>query len=234
MAKKRTENELNTSVDLVDPSASAGSSGGDDWDQLFDPAAQGELVLQAGPEVTEAEEASPTSTRYLGFRLGQEHYAVPILHLSEVVRFQEITAVPRVRSFVRGIISVRGTIVPILDLQRRLSQLEEADEGISAPVASASSCERDPVSQQSNLDRRVLITQHGEEVFGLLVDEVSDVFVADLDDIEPPPATLPRRLLEFVSGIARVQGRIHTVLEVSAVLRFSAVAPAFRGAEVVR
>lgn len=89
-------------------------------------------------------------------------------------------------------------------------------------------------SAAANLARRVLITQHGGEVFGLLVDEVSDVFVADPNDIEPPPATLPRRLLEFVAGIARVQGRIHTVLEVPAVLRFSAVARAYRRGKAVR
>jgi purine-binding chemotaxis protein CheW len=141
-----------------------------------------------------------------------------------------------VRSFVRGIISVRGTIVPILDLQRRLSQQEESDLGTSVPVASmpTNDVASGGQSVEANLQRRVLITQLGGEVFGLLVDEVSDVFVADPDDIEPPPATLPRRLLEFVSGIARVQGRIHTVLEVPAVLRFSAVARAYRRAEVVR
>lgn len=234
MAKKRTEDELPIPPDLVEASTVVGSSRGDDWDQLFDPGADADLVPMADPEVAEAEDAPPMSTRFLGFRLGREHYAVPILHLSEVVRFQEITAVPRVRPFVRGIISVRGTIVPILDLQRRLSQREDPDEETSAPARIDPAGAEDPVRKRSNVDRRVLITQHGGEVFGLLVDEVSDVFAADSTDIEPPPATLPRRLLDFVSGIARVQGRIHTVLEVPAVLRFSAVDPDFRGSEVVR
>jgi len=234
MAKKRIEDDLPIPPDLVDATTPAGSSRGDDWDQLFDPRADAELVPMVDPEVAEAEDAPPVSTRFLGFRLGREHYAVPILHLSEVVRFQEITAVPRVRSFVRGIISVRGTIVPIVDLQRRLSQQEDADEGISPPARIDPADAEDPARQWSNLDRRVLITQLAGEVFGLLVDEVSDVFVADPTDLEPPPATLPRRLLDFVSGIARVQGRIHTVLEVPAVLRFSAVDPAFGGSEVAR
>lgn len=225
MSKKRTDSKMPIPPDLVDSSTRDGGVGGDEWDQLFSPEMGAALVERVEPEpAVEEEDAAPVSTRFLGFRLGQEHYAVPILHLSEVVRFQEITAVPRVRSFVRGIISVRGTIVPILDLQRRLSQREESPEG----GADA------PRPTRSSADRRVLITHHSGEVFGLLVDEVSDVFVADPSDIEPPPATLPRRLLEFVSGIARVQGRIHTVLEVPAVLRFSAVAPAFRGAEVAR
>jgi purine-binding chemotaxis protein CheW len=231
MTKKRTPNDLPIPPDLVGSSGPAGSAGADEWDQLFNPEAGADPMVLAHAEVAEEDEAPPVSTRFLGFRLGQEYYAVPILHLSEVVRYQEITAVPRVRRFVRGIISVRGTIVPIVDLRRRLSQ--QPDEGTSAPAGTAPTDDEDPVRWRSNVDRRVLITRHGGEVFGLLVDEVSDVFVADPADIEPPPATLPRRLLEFVSGIARVQGRIHTVLEVSSVLRFSAVDPAFRGAEVV-
>lgn len=235
MAKKRTESEMPVPPDLVDSSTQSGPAGADEWDRLFSPEVGAAPVeLHEAQTTEEDEEAAPVSTRFLGFRLGSEHYAVPILHLSEVVRFQEITAVPRVRPFVRGIISVRGTIVPILDLRRRLSQHEESQEGTSAPGGSEGATEQGPKPPHSNLDRRVLITQHGGEVFGLLVDEVSDVFVADPNEIEPPPATLPRRLLEFVSGIARVQGRIHTVLEVPAVLRFSAVAPAFRSAEGVR
>lgn len=235
MAKKRTDSEMPVPPDLVDSSLRSGPAGADEWDRLFNPEVGAAPMERHQPQASdEDDEAAPVSTRFLGFRLGREHYAVPILHLSEVVRFQEITAVPRVRPFVRGIISVRGTIVPILDLQRRLSQREEPKEGTSAQAAPDAVTEDASQPTRSNLDRRVLIAHHSGEVFGLLVDEVSDVFVADPSDIEPPPATLPRRLLEFVSGIARVQGRIHTVLEVPAVLRFSAVAPAFRGAEVVR
>lgn len=233
MAKKRNETGLLIPPDLADSSGPAVSAGSDDWDVLFGAEAEDEFMPMVDPAADEGEDAAPVSTRYLGFRLGQEHYAVPILHLSEVVRVQEITAVPRVRSFVRGIISVRGTIVPILDLRRRLSQQQESDEGTSASAPNGGDASYGE-SSAVNAERRVLITQHGGEVFGLLVDEVSDVFVADPNDIEPPPATLPRRLLEFVSGIARVQGRIHTVLEVPAVLRFSAVARAYRRAEVVR
>ena len=60
----------------------------------------------------------------------------------------------------------------------------------------------------------------------MLVDEVSDVFSLEPHEIEPPPATLPRRVIEFVAGIARVQGQIHTLLDLPALLRFDAVARA--------
>ncbi len=232
MAKTRNQSTLPVPPDLVEPSGTGGGLGSDDWDQLFSPEADDQRVSLADPEVTEAEAAPPVSNRFLGFRLGQEYFAVPILHLSEVVRFQEITPVPRVRHFVRGIISVRGTIVPILDLRRRLAQRKESDEEVSTPSVSDPARRAASAGEGTDELRRVLITEHDGEVFGLLVDEVSDVFVVDPDDVEPPPVTLPRRLLEFVSGIARVQGRIHTVLEVPAVLRFSAVARAFRTAEV--
>jgi purine-binding chemotaxis protein CheW len=234
MGKNKTESDLPIPPDLVGVTGLEEASGSDDWDQLFSPEADDQLVSVPNPEVAGEEDAAPVSTRFLGFRLGKEYFAIPILHLSEVVRFQEITAVPRVRRFVRGIISVRGTIVPILDLQRRLSQPRSSGEPSATTTGAGASDPRDQGRSGVDEDRRVLITQHGAEVFGLLVDEVSDVFVAEPDDIEPPPATLPRRLLDFVSGIARVQGRIHTVLEVSAVLRFTAVARAYRPAEVVQ
>ncbi len=233
MSRKRTENENPIPPDLVTSSGPTGVVSGDDWDRLF---GGDEDTESFAYEYTEEDDdqAAPVSTRYLGFRLGQEHFAVPILNLSEVVRYQEITAVPRVRPFLRGIISVRGTIVPIVDLRMRLAQGSDARERTlvagAGATASAGGDGSGPGVPQARVRpgssaRRVLITRHDEDVFGLLVDEVSDVFVAEEGEVEPPPATLPKRLLEVVTGIARVEGRIHTVLDVPAVLRFSAVAP---------
>ncbi|MFH2009718.1 MAG: chemotaxis protein CheW [bacterium] len=224
--KKSTESELPVVRDLAETSQTPTISKSDEWDQLFDPEVFAGDVVELEAAAPELEQAAPVTIRYLGFRLGSEYYAVPILNLSEVVRCQEITAVPRVRSFVRGIISVRGAIVPIVDLQQRLAQSGEEEGSSRVPFGAG------PAGARAS-DRRVLITRHEGEAFGLLVDAVSDVFVLEPGEIEPPPATLPRRLLEFVSGIARVQGRIHTVLEVPAVLRFQAVARAFRGTEAV-
>lgn len=182
----------------------------DDWDLLFDGDAE---PGAAAPVDSAPVEEAPTATRYLGFRMGSELYAVPLGELAEVVRYSEITPVPRVRPFIRGIVSVRGTIVPIVDLRRRLSTALEREEPAPEP-----SGRRSQGSQ-----RRILITSMGGESFGLLVDEVSHAFQLEPHEVEPPPVTLPRRLLEYVAGIGRVEGRIYILLDLPVVLRFDAV-----------
>jgi purine-binding chemotaxis protein CheW len=198
------------------------SDGLDDWDSLFDPGAAEPsappiaLELEEGQEV---EPEAPLSERYLGFRLGSEYYAVPVLKLSEVVLSREICPVPRVKPFVRGVFSVRGTIVPVVDLRRRL----DFDSGAGTPGAVAP--EATFGGGAADTDReRVLITRMGGETFGLLVDEVTHPFSIEADEVEPPPPSLPRRLVEFVEGIGRVDERIHILLDLDVVLRFDAVA----------
>lgn len=192
----------------------------DDWDDLFSPE---DLLEEAPAPADDTEEAAPTAVRYLGFRLGGELYAAPILRLSEVVRDQVATRVPRVKKYVRGIISVRGTIVPIIDLRQRLAESTDNEAALveDVPEPADEGGESEATEESS---RRVLISRKDAEVYGLLVDAVSDVFVLEPEDIEPPPATLPKRLLEFVEGIARVGGHIHTVLDLDAVTSFDAVA----------
>ncbi len=203
--------------------ARPGVSGGlDDWDSLFDPGAAEPSATPLALELEEEQEAepeAPLSERYLGFRLGSEYYAVPVLKLSEVVLRREVCHVPRVKPFVRGVFSVRGTIVPVVDLRRRL----DFDPGSVAPAAVAPEDPGDEASAGTDRER-VLITRMGGETFGLLVDEVTHPFNLEADEVEPPPPSLPRRLVEFVEGIGRVEERIHILLDLDVVLRFDAVA----------
>lgn len=206
------------------PSLSADVDGADDWDQLFVQSEGDEdegLLLPE--EVTAPEiEVAPLAERYLGFRLGPEYYGVSIEQLSEVVRAVAVTPVPRVRSYLLGIISVRGAIVPVVDLRHRLSDAG-ALKGAGLRSLAATELER---KQQ-----RVLITHQAGEVFGLLVDEVTHSFHLEAEQVEQPPQTLPRRLLEFVSGIGRVAERVHILLDLDVVLRFDALVRAASGEE---
>lgn len=223
------------------PSASSSASLLDDWDLLF----EGEEPAAPSPEV-EAEPV-PTAIRFLGFRVGPQLYAVALAELSEVVRDAEITPVPRLRPFVRGIVSVRGTIVPIVDLRRRLAYGVDAGpsgrdgiDGTSVGVCEAGPCAHliaegggsdvETIGSQTETRsvaslRRILITSFGGESFGLLVDEVTHPFALEPHEVEPPPVTLPRRLHDLVLGIGRVEDCIHILLDLSVVLRFDAVLP---------
>jgi len=204
------------------PPAMAGSpvrqgvQGQDDWDQLFVQTDGEEDDVQPLEEEVSLPDAdvAPLAERYLGFRLGEEHYGVSIEQLSEVVRSVEVTPVPRVQPYLLGIISVRGVIVPVVDLRLRLSGVRATrgrGERGSAPV------------DGEDKQQRVLITHQAGEVFGLLVDEVTHPFRLEAEEVEEPPQTLPRKLLEFVEGIGRVDERVYILLDLDVVLRFDAL-----------
>lgn len=228
----RTQEPPPRKVTEPGPSTSGASSLLDEWDLLFD-----QDGASAPATITEIE-AIPTSTatRYLGFRVGAQLYAVPLAELTEVIRDAEITAVPRLRPFVKGIVSVRGTIVPIVDLKRRLAvggegsgaSLEGGDAEGQPLSLNASQGPADrvlPGARSGASQRRILVTSFGGEFYGLLVDEVTHPFALEPHEVEPPPVTLPRRLHEIVQGIGLVADRIHILLDLSVVLRFDAVLP---------
>jgi purine-binding chemotaxis protein CheW len=134
----------------------------------------------------------------LSFRLANEIYALDLLRIREIIRPQALTEVPRAPGFVPGIISVRGTVVPVVDLRLRLR----------LPAA--------PPSKPS----RILIVSKAGELYGLVVDEVRQVERLAPDEIEPPPAVIGGLEAEFLAGIGRTQGRMLILLNFDAVLAF--------------
>ena len=197
-----------------EPAPGPAPSSTDDWDRLFEPAVTPwEEPAALAPDAPQAE-------RYLGFRLGDEHYAAPIADLTEVVRVPPVTFVPRVRSFVRGVGTVRGTVLPIIDLRQRLLAGAEEDAGAAPPGPGARS-----ETATDERHARLLVTRLGGEAQGLLVDAVDDVFALEPSAIEAPPAHLPRRLTELLVGVARHEGRLHLLVDLRAALDFVAPLP---------
>ncbi|MCS6913782.1 MAG: chemotaxis protein CheW [Myxococcales bacterium] len=127
----------------------------------------------------------------LTFSIGTEEYALGIECIREIIKNRPITEVPRVPPFIAGIISVRGVVMPVLDMRIRL---------------------RMPPQPLSDKARILVVTQPGMEgqgnaardVFGMLVDRVHHVVRLHDADIEPP-TVLTGREVEFVAGIGRLQ-----------------------------
>ena len=132
---------------------------------------------------------------YVTFALAGEAYAVPIAHIAEILKPLPITPVPRAPRVVIGVMTVRGRLVTVIDLRRRL-RLPEAD-----------------VDHRT----RILITDTGDERIGLLVDEVMQVHRLAESEIEPRDV-LGGDPQPYLAGIGRPEGALLTLLDLRPIL----------------
>jgi purine-binding chemotaxis protein CheW len=132
----------------------------------------------------------------LAFRLADEEYAVDILMIREIIRLVDITRVPRRPSFVKGIISLRGTIIPVIDLRTRLGLAESA----------------------SDRSTRILVVGLGRGLIGVIADSVTEVVKVALSHIEPPPAAGGGSSSGHLKGVTRVNGRLLILLDLEKVI----------------
>lgn len=144
--------------------------------------------------------------RYLTFVLGGEVYALPILDITEIMEFRSLTVVPMMPSFIRGVINLRGRVVPVVDMAARFGRgMTQVARRTSIIIVETS----------------VSAGDDGEEPgsdMGIMVDAVNKVVHLSADDIEPPPAFGAGIRSDFISGMAKYDGQFIIVLDVSHVL----------------
>ena len=133
--------------------------------------------------------------RYLTFRLDWEIYGVPILDVREIIEMQDITPVPRTQSFVRGVINLRGKVLPLVDLKLRF--------GLQ-PL------------QAGELTVIVVLQTGGGRPFGCLVDEVLEVQWMGPESLSESP--LQGGAEEFLAGMGKVKDRLVFLLDLAAPL----------------
>lgn len=127
---------------------------------------------------------------YLSFRVSDETYGINIMDIKEIIKPREVTEVPRAPAFVSGVISLRGIIIPIIDMRERLGLSRETVTG----------------------RERVIVVRHGESFSGLHVDEIIQVVKIAAECLEAAPAVLDGIDRDFVNGIGRAQGRMIILL----------------------
>lgn len=132
---------------------------------------------------------------YLCFRVSDEIYGINIMDIKEIIKPREVTEVPRSPSFVSGIISLRGIIIPIIDMLDRLGLQREKVTG----------------------RERVIVVRNGDVFSGLLVDEIIQVVHIANDCLEAAPAVLEGIDRDFVSGIGRADGRMIILLNLETI-----------------
>ncbi len=175
----------------------------------FDPLAvllAGRLASAGNEESTDIIDAEVSSDsqapcKYLCFRVAAEEYAISLMEIKEIVKPRAVTEVPHAPDFIKGIISLRGMVMPVFDLRLRLGFPES-----------------DPTGME-----RFIIVKKGEGFCGLIVDEVYQVISLDRNPIEKPPAVLEGADREFVAGIGRRDEHVFILMDLEKVLDISLI-----------
>lgn len=139
---------------------------------------------------TDVQETSEAVLEFLCVRVSDEVYGINIMDIKEIIKPREVTEVPRAPAFVSGVLSLRGTIIPIIDMRIRL--------GLSHD---------DPTGKE-----RVVVIKNGTSFSGLLVDEVIQVVQVQQGAVEAAPTVLDGIDRDFVSGIGRSDSRLIIIL----------------------
>jgi len=142
-----------------------------------------------------------TTSKYLTFVLATEEYAVDILRVQEIKGWNKVTTIPNTPNYICGVINLRGTIVPIIDLRLRFT-LERLEYGPMTVVVVV----------------RVLSVEMKERIMGIVVDAVSDVYDISESEIKPPPDFGSVISIEFVRGLATVGEKMVIVLDIDRLL----------------
>ena len=123
--------------------------------------------------------------------LADEHYGLDIARVFEIIRHQPVTPVPRAPSFVKGVINLRGRIIPVVDLRGRFGMAEA----------------------EATKESRIVVAESGATRVGLIVDSVSEVLLVPLDAVEATPEVAAGDDAEYLRGIAKLGDRLVLLLE---------------------
>lgn len=143
---------------------------------------------------------SALAGKYLTFRLAEEEYGLEILKVQEIIQMQSVTKVPRTPSYVGGVINLRGKVIPVIDLRKKLG-----------------------LPSVSNTEKTCIIVvqierDSGKMVTGIIIDEVKEVLDISADHIEETPDFGSRINTEFIMGIGKIGQSVKILLDIDKVM----------------
>ncbi len=154
---------------------------------------------------TEAAAAAAYAGKYLTVVLGNEAYGIPVMKVREIIRMQKITPVPQMPAFVRGVINLRGRMIPIVDLRVKF--------GLKADFA----------DRTCIIVVQIRMASEETVAMGLIVDSVDEVANLAAGDIDPPPNFGAEATLDYLFGIAKTKGQVKMLLDIDKVIAPDAV-----------
>ncbi|MDD5066991.1 MAG: chemotaxis protein CheW [bacterium] len=144
--------------------------------------------------------ASLKGRKYLAFSLSSEVYGIDILKVKEIIGVPEITHVPRLPAFIRGVVNLRGKIIPVLDLRLKLDfEPREYDERTCIIILEVDTAE-------------------GLIQLGVIIDRVLDVMNLTQEQIEPSPSFGVKINTAFILGMAKVNNKVISILDIQQLL----------------
>lgn len=174
--------------------------------ELLAPAAASQQLATLGKNNQGALAGGATGALYLAFRLAAEVYAIDILGIREIIEYGAPTSVPMMPPSVRGVINLRGAVVPVIDLAVRFGR------------------EATGVGKRTCIVIVEVMYAGAIHVLGLMVDGVNAVMEISADSIEEAPAFGTRVNTDFIAGMARVDGRFVIILDTARVLSIEEMA----------
>jgi len=132
--------------------------------------------------------------------LAKEEFGISVLQIKEIMKMQPITVVPQTPHFVQGVINLRGRIVPVIDLRRKMNMQEQEYTELTCIVVA-----------------RVQVDA-GEQAMGLVVDGVVEVVTLSHEEIEGAPEFGQDSAPSYISGMAKGNGKVKTLIDIDQVL----------------
>lgn len=149
-------------------------------------------VEQQGHGLETALSETLSTLQLVSFELAEELYGIEITKVREIILITEITRIPQTPHYVKGLINLRSTVIPVIDL-RSLFGLPESE-----------------TSDES----RIMVLQAGGRTIGIVVDSVSEVLRIKKDNIAPPPPTVAQLGQEYLTGLVKLDKRLLILLDV--------------------
>jgi purine-binding chemotaxis protein CheW len=153
-------------------------------------------------ETAVTQEQSTRAGKYLTFALAEEEYGLEILKVREIISMSEITSMPKTPEYVKGVINLRGKVIPVIDLRLKFT-MEEA-----------------PYTDETCI---IVVDVDGVEM-GIIVDHVSEVLDIADGDIEDAPEFGASVNIDFILGMGKAEGRVTILLDISRVISTGDVA----------
>lgn len=151
--------------------------------------------------MTAPSENASLAGKYLTFVLGRESYGIAVLKIREIIRVTDITSVPQMPEYIRGVINLRGKIIPVIDLRVRFG------------LGNADTTERTCI-----VVVQVTLPSGAAAQMGLVVDDVEEVANIAAGDIEPTPDFGTTLDTEYLLGMAKLKGKVKILLDINRVL----------------